>query len=87
MSFIRIENDTCFGGEEPSLLFCGVASGYLSIENLFIDCGESLLNVAYFFTEFYFFKFCFFFFRYISSIRLLNFSNSESGRESCVSKE
>jgi hypothetical protein len=36
-------------------LVCGVFSYCLSIENLRIDSGESLLIVAYFFTEFYFF--------------------------------
>ena len=62
ISLIRIENDTCFRGEEPSLV-CGEASGYLSIESLRNDNGESFSIVPYFFNEICFLKFCFFFFR------------------------
>lgn len=61
ISFIRIENDTCFGGGEPSFI-CGVLSGYLSIENLRNDNGESFSIVA-FFIEFCFLYVCFFFFK------------------------
>jgi len=86
MSFIRIEKETCFGGGEPSLIG-GVASAYRSIEYFRNDSGELFSIVVDFFIEFCFFKVCFFFFKYISSIRLLNFSNSESGNESYVSNE